>query len=146
MTQAIFMRTAKTLIRLGGLPRLIWVFAGHTCHFVGFVMRRLNCVTQDNCLTSRGKPCDAEQLPLWQNFLSAPHNHYRFWFSFMSIFIVFRFENVFRFHIMFVSFSCDFSDTHILARFKSHFFLLLQDMILRFSLDIIVISFSVNTQ
>ena len=25
----------------GWMPRLIWVFAGHTCHFVGFVMRRL---------------------------------------------------------------------------------------------------------
>ena len=25
------------------MPRLIWVFAGRTCHFVGFVMRRLNC-------------------------------------------------------------------------------------------------------
>ena len=24
----------------GRMPRLIWVFAGHTCHFVGFVMRR----------------------------------------------------------------------------------------------------------
>ena len=24
----------------GRIPRLIWVFAGHTCHFVGFVMRR----------------------------------------------------------------------------------------------------------
>ena len=23
------------------MPRLIWVFAGHTCYFVGFVMRRL---------------------------------------------------------------------------------------------------------
>ena len=31
------MRTAKTLINLG----LIRVFAGSTCHFVGFVMRRL---------------------------------------------------------------------------------------------------------
>ena len=29
--QDFFMRTAKTLIR-------IWVFAGHTCHFVGFVV------------------------------------------------------------------------------------------------------------
>ena len=36
-----FMWTSKTLIRLSGLPRLIWVFAGRTCHFVGFVMRRL---------------------------------------------------------------------------------------------------------
>ena len=25
----------------GRMPRVIWVFAGHTCHFVGFVMRRL---------------------------------------------------------------------------------------------------------
>ena len=25
----------------GQMPRLIWVFAGRTCHFVGFVMRRL---------------------------------------------------------------------------------------------------------
>ena len=27
----------------GWMPRLIWVFAGRTCHFVGFVMRWLNC-------------------------------------------------------------------------------------------------------
>ena len=27
----------------GRMPRLIWVFAGRTCHFVGFVMRRLMC-------------------------------------------------------------------------------------------------------
>ena len=38
-TQAFFMRTAKTLIRLGG--RLIWVFAGRTDNFVGFVTGRL---------------------------------------------------------------------------------------------------------
>ena len=25
----------------GRIPRLIWVFAGRTCHFVGFVMRQL---------------------------------------------------------------------------------------------------------
>ena len=25
----------------GRMPRLIWVFAGRTCHFVGFVMRQL---------------------------------------------------------------------------------------------------------
>ena len=29
--------------RIGWMPRLIWVFAGRTCHFVGFVMRRLKC-------------------------------------------------------------------------------------------------------
>ena len=27
----------------GRMPRLIWVFAGLSCHFVGFVMRRLIC-------------------------------------------------------------------------------------------------------
>ena len=27
----------------GRMPRLIWVFAGRICHFVGFVMRRLKC-------------------------------------------------------------------------------------------------------
>ena len=27
----------------GRMPRLIWVFAGCTCHFVGFVTRRLIC-------------------------------------------------------------------------------------------------------
>ena len=34
------MRTAKT-DQTGRRPRLIWVFAGRTGHFVGFVMRRL---------------------------------------------------------------------------------------------------------
>ena len=39
-TQAFVMWTAKTLIRLGGRPG--WsIFAGRTCHFVGFVMRWL---------------------------------------------------------------------------------------------------------
>ena len=27
----------------GRMPRLIWVFAGRTCHFVGFVTRQLRC-------------------------------------------------------------------------------------------------------
>ena len=27
----------------GRMPRLIWVFAGRTCHFAGFVTRRLKC-------------------------------------------------------------------------------------------------------
>ena len=27
------------------MPSLIWVFAGRTCHFVGFVMRRLICLS-----------------------------------------------------------------------------------------------------
>ena len=31
----------------GQMPRLIWVFAGRTCHFVGFVMLQLKC--EDTC-------------------------------------------------------------------------------------------------
>ena len=44
-SQAFLMWTAKTLIRPGECPgcpgHLIWVFAGHTFPFVGFVMTRL---------------------------------------------------------------------------------------------------------
>ena len=32
----------------GRMPRLIWVFAGRTCHFVGFAMRRLFLETNIN--------------------------------------------------------------------------------------------------
>ena len=38
------MRTAKT-DQTGQMPRLICVFAGRTCHFVGFVMRGLISLT-----------------------------------------------------------------------------------------------------
>ena len=38
--QGFSMQTAKT-DQSGRMPRLIWVFAGHTCHFVGFVVLRL---------------------------------------------------------------------------------------------------------
>ena len=41
-TKAFFMRTAKTLIMTERMPRLIWVFAGRTNYFVGFVMSRLS--------------------------------------------------------------------------------------------------------
>ena len=34
------MRTAKT-DQTGLMPRLLWVFAGHIEHFVGFVLLRL---------------------------------------------------------------------------------------------------------
>ena len=32
-------------------------------------------VTRNNSWASIGKPHDAEQLPSWWNFQSAPHNH-----------------------------------------------------------------------
>ena len=35
---------SKDSDQTGWMPRLIWVFAGHTCHFVGFVTMRLICV------------------------------------------------------------------------------------------------------
>ena len=34
---------SKDSDQTGRMPRLIWVFAGCTCHFVGFVIRRLKC-------------------------------------------------------------------------------------------------------
>ena len=37
----------------GQMPRLIWVFAGHTCHFVGFVTRRLTFwINANNWITA----------------------------------------------------------------------------------------------
>ena len=33
----------------GRMPRLIWVFAGRTCHFVGFVTMRLICTVLEQC-------------------------------------------------------------------------------------------------
>ena len=41
------------LIGLGDV-RLIWVFAGHICHFVGFVMRWLICCRPQNGMKSLG--------------------------------------------------------------------------------------------
>ena len=34
---------SKKSDQTGRMPRLIWVFAGRTCQFVGFVTRRLGC-------------------------------------------------------------------------------------------------------
>ena len=36
------LRSAWASAQSGRIPRLIWVFAGRTCWFVGFVMRRLD--------------------------------------------------------------------------------------------------------
>ena len=35
---------SKDSDQTGHMPRLNWIFAGSTCHFVGFVMRRLICL------------------------------------------------------------------------------------------------------
>ena len=47
-------RTAKT-DQTGRTPRLIWVFAGRTCHFVGFVISRLSFLFSYIVLTSSCK-------------------------------------------------------------------------------------------
>ena len=41
----------------GRMPRLIWVFAGRTCHFVGFVMRQLiyTCIHNMNTIVTVGE-------------------------------------------------------------------------------------------
>ena len=36
------LRVSEDSGQTGRMPRLIWVFAGRTCHFVGFVMLRLS--------------------------------------------------------------------------------------------------------
>ena len=38
----------------GWMPRLTWVFAGRTCHFVGFVMRRLKEPIHSNTTSCPG--------------------------------------------------------------------------------------------
>ena len=37
---------AHSDIKTGQMSRLIWVFPGRTCHFIGIVMRRLKCWQQ----------------------------------------------------------------------------------------------------
>ena len=39
---------SKDSDQTGGMPRLIWVFAGRTCHCVGFVMSPLKCYGVQN--------------------------------------------------------------------------------------------------
>ena len=42
---------SKDSDQTGQMPRLIWVFAGRTCHFVGFVTRWLMCFHIHNLVT-----------------------------------------------------------------------------------------------
>ena len=46
---------SKDSDQTGWMPRLILVFAGHTCHFDSFVMRRFKCLSsarqlQETCM------------------------------------------------------------------------------------------------
>ena len=57
---ATYWAHSKDSDQTGQMPRLIWVFAWRTCHFVGFVMRRLifdftltaDLICQQTCLRS----------------------------------------------------------------------------------------------
>ena len=42
---------SKDSDQTGRMPRLILVYAGRTCHFVGFVMRRLNKYGRGDIIT-----------------------------------------------------------------------------------------------
>ena len=53
---------SEDFYQTGRMPRLIWVFDGRTCHFVGFVMRRLRCLSsteqhtdKTNWISQKGK-------------------------------------------------------------------------------------------
>ena len=54
--------------QVGRMPRLIWVFAGRTCHFVGYVMRRL--------MNTKGYHCFCLYSAYnWQMSPECPYNH-----------------------------------------------------------------------
>ena len=50
------------------MPRLIWVFAGRTCHFVGFVMRQLNCSSKFEWMNSLEKRNESQNNKYFENF------------------------------------------------------------------------------
>ena len=57
----------------GRMPRLIWVFAGRTCHFVGFVTRWLNYFCRYSkiwkyslCLTGTDRKSNSADTYHWQ--------------------------------------------------------------------------------
>ena len=68
-------RTVTTLDQTGRMPRLIWVFAGCTCHFVGFVrLHIVFCLRKDQCsLNSTVQHC---QLYNIDNCLAQACNHH----------------------------------------------------------------------
>ena len=73
------MRAAKT-DQTGRMPRLIWVFAGRTCHFAGFAMRRLKFKNGNSVHTS----ALYNQLVAW-SVLKSLSCHKRIAYIFTSI-------------------------------------------------------------
>ena len=64
---------SKDSDQTGRMPRLIWVFAGCTCYFVGFVMRLLNLwlqTSQDFVSGSYALLCKHIWAVTWQNLQS----------------------------------------------------------------------------
>ena len=49
------------------MPRLIWVFAGCTCHFVGFVVRRLTLFLNKSSITTSRCIFYCLLMPIWQH-------------------------------------------------------------------------------
>ena len=52
----------------GRMPRLIWVFAGRTCHFAGFVMRRHKCPCNWSVQGNFMHDVSVSFLTLWRHF------------------------------------------------------------------------------
>ena len=51
--------------QLGRIPRLIWFFAGRTCHFVGFVVLRVICLME-----KKGNSIlNCHQTPIWSTLV-----------------------------------------------------------------------------
>ena len=72
----------------GRMPRLIWVFAGRTCHFVGFVLLLFYTLCRPWCLWS---------LTVWflggicNSIVSIPGHYFLIWFFNLLLFYLFMF-------------------------------------------------------
>ena len=64
----------------GRMPRLIWIFAGRTCHFVGFVMRRLIYIPRI--------------MLFWESLLIAGHYSFRLQKFLVLLFFAFGINNL----------------------------------------------------
>ena len=61
----------------GRMPRLIWVLAGHTCHFVGFLMRRLKYCIVMECNLETAKQIQTTFFGVVQKYATSSRTFFR---------------------------------------------------------------------
>ena len=83
---------SKDSEQTGRMPRLIWVFAGRTCHFVGFVMRRLKDLWSTSLFSLKKYTAGKRLSIFWFSFkLRIQHIKYvvlKTYFYLKNVFIV----------------------------------------------------------